>query len=152
MSRASEQRAPIPPSHEASGTAWAQPPLGSRWLPMPRRDLTHVVDELLDHAVPLSLLILRPVFPVLHQPDLIGEAQDDGQLLQEVDAVALKAVVPKQSCVGLTEHDEGLFLHTKRQKVPVVGWPWSLLPLETGPALWVSLSCQAPALQAGLAA
>lgn len=78
--------------------------------------LTHMIDELLDHAVPLPLVVLRAVFPVLHQPDLVGEAQDDGQLLQQVDAVALKAVVPKEGGVGLAEHDEGLLLDTAKQK------------------------------------
>lgn len=80
-----------------------------------------MLDELLDHAVPLPLLVLRPVLAVLHQPDLVAEAQDDGQLLQQVDAVTLEAVVPKQGRVGLAEHDKGLFLHTGGQKVPVKG-------------------------------
>lgn len=71
---------------------------------------TYVVDELLDHAVPLALVILCPVFPILHQPDLVGEAQDVGQFLEQVDAVALKPVIPKQGPVGLPEHDKGLFL------------------------------------------
>lgn len=108
--------------------AWGHPrlsPPSAAPLPMLQPSFTHVVNELLDHSIPLPLLILRPVFPVLHQPDLVGEAQDDGQLLQEVDAVALKAVVPKQSRVGLTEHDKGLFLHTGRQKAPVKGELWS---------------------------
>ena len=69
-----------------------------------------MVDELLDHAVPLALVVLCPVFPILHQPDLVGEAQDVGQFFEQVDAVALKPVIPKQGPVGLPEHDKGLLL------------------------------------------
>lgn len=71
---------------------------------------TYVIDELLDHAVPLALVVLCPIFPVLHQPDLVGEAQDVGQFLKQVDAVSLKPVIPKQGPVRLPEHDKGLLL------------------------------------------
>lgn len=75
-----------------------------------------MLDELLDHAVPLSLLVLRAVFVIGHQPDLVGEAQDAGQLLQQVDAKPFKAVVADKRLVRLLKHDVWLLLCTKHQK------------------------------------
>lgn len=75
-----------------------------------------MLDELLDHAVPLSLLVLRAVLAVGNQPDLIGEAQDVGQLLQQVDAKPFKAVVADERLVRLLKHDVWLLLSTKHQK------------------------------------
>ena len=75
-----------------------------------------MVDELADHPVPLALVVLRPVLPVRHQFDLVGEAQDVGQLLQQVQAVALKAVVAAQLLVRLLVHHVRVFLCTRRNK------------------------------------
>lgn len=33
-----------------------------------------------DHAIPLALVILRAIFPIRHQADLVREAQDVGKL------------------------------------------------------------------------
>lgn len=85
---------------------------------------THVVDELLDHPVPLTLVVLCSVLAVLHQADLVGEAQDDSQLLQQVDAVPLEAVVPKQGRVRFAEHDEGFLLGTDSTD-PIMAQPGS---------------------------
>ena len=77
--------------------------------------LTHVLDELTDHAVPLALVVLGAVASVGDQPDLVGEAQDVGQLLQQVDAEALEAVVPHQRLVRLLKHDVWLLLPRRPQ-------------------------------------
>lgn len=106
---------PLSPSH------WPPEPSSAR---MPHPDMhtgfgqtsqgvlgpTYMVNEFLDHAVPLALVILCPVLAILHQPDLVGEAQDVGQFLEQVNAVALEPVIPKQGLVGLPEHDKGLLL------------------------------------------
>lgn len=79
--------------------------------------MTHVVDEFPDHPVPLPLVILGAVLPVSHQPDFIREAQDVGELLQKVQAVALEAVVPTQLLVRLSVHHIWIFLHGKKGKI-----------------------------------
>lgn len=68
---------------------------------------THVVNELLDHPVPLALVVLRSVLAVLHQANLIGEAQDDSQLLQQVDAVPSKRSFPKRAVSDLRNMTKG---------------------------------------------
>lgn len=78
---------------------------------------THVVHELLDHAVPLArVLVLGAVPPVLHQADLVREAQDAGQLSQQVYAESLEAVVPVQRLVRLLEHHIWLFLSSEKEE------------------------------------
>lgn len=70
-----------------------------------------MVHQLLHHAIPqASVLVLGAIPPVLHQAELIGEAQNAGQLPQQVYAVALEAAVPVQWLVRLLEHHIGLFL------------------------------------------
>lgn len=64
-----------------------------------------------DHAVPLALLVLRAVFPIGHQTDLVCEAQDVGQLFEQVDAESFETVVPNQCLVRLLKHDIWLLLH-----------------------------------------
>lgn len=71
---------------------------------------THVVDELPHHAVPLPLVILSSVFPIRHQFYLVREAQDVGEFFQQVQAVALEAVIPVKGLVGFLVHDVGIFL------------------------------------------
>lgn len=71
--------------------------------------------ELPDHAVPLALLVLGAVFPIRHQADLVREAQDVGQLLEQVDAESFKAVVPHQRLVRLLKHDIWLLLHRPKR-------------------------------------
>lgn len=72
-------------------------------------------DELPDHAVPLALLVLGAVLPVRHQADLVREAQDVGQLLEQVDAESFKTVVPDERLVRLLKHDIWLLLRTPRR-------------------------------------
>lgn len=75
-----------------------------------------MVHELLDHAVPLSrVLVLGTVLAVFHQPQLVAEAQDVGQLPQQVHAVALKALIPEQWLVRLLKHHIGLFLEEQEE-------------------------------------
>lgn len=83
------------------------PPAGIRV----RLEFTHVVNQLPDHSVPLSFVILRSVLPVSHQPDFVREAQDVGELLEEIQAVTLETVVPHQLLVRLFIHDVRIFLH-----------------------------------------
>lgn len=71
-------------------------------------------DELLDHAVPLALVVLKAVLSIRSQMDLVGEAQDVGELLQQVDAESLEAVVPDQRPVRLLKHDIWLLLHRSK--------------------------------------
>lgn len=76
-----------------------------------RWSLTHVVHQFSDHAVPLArAFLLRSVLAVLHQSQLIGEAQDSGQLSQQVDAEALETIVPVQWLIRLLEHHVRLCL------------------------------------------
>lgn len=81
-----------------------------------RQKLTYMVDELPDHPVPLPLVVLGTVLPVCHQSDLVGEAQDVGELLQEVQAVTLEAVVPTQLLVRLFVHHIWIFLHSEKKR------------------------------------
>lgn len=69
-----------------------------------------MVDELSNHAVPLSLIILGSIFPINHQSDLVREAQDVGEFLQQVQAVALEPIVPHQLFVGFFIHHVRIFL------------------------------------------
>lgn len=68
-----------------------------------------------DHAVPLALLVLGAIFPVGHQTDLIREAQDVGQLFEQVDAKSFETVVPNQRLVRLLKHDIWLLLHRPKR-------------------------------------
>lgn len=52
-----------------------------------------MVDEFPHHAVPLPLVILSTIFAIRHQLDLVGEAQNVGELFEQVQAVAFKAIV-----------------------------------------------------------
>lgn len=70
----------------------------------------HVVNELPHHAVPLALVILSSIFAIGHQFYLIGEAQNVGELFEQVQAVAFKAVVPVQRLVRFLIHDIRVFL------------------------------------------
>lgn len=74
-------------------------------------------DKFPDHAVPLALLVLGAVFPIRHQTDLIREAQDVGQLFEQVDAESFEAVVPNQRLVRLLKHDIWLLLHRTRDQM-----------------------------------
>lgn len=71
---------------------------------------SHVVNELPHHAVPLALVILSSIFAIRHQLYLIGEAQNVGELFEQVQAVAFKAVVPVQRLVRFLMHDIRVFL------------------------------------------
>lgn len=68
-----------------------------------------------DHAVPLALVILRAISPIRHKTNLIGEAQDVGQLFEQVDTEAFKTVVPDQRLVRLLKHDIWLLLHRRKR-------------------------------------
>lgn len=68
--------------------------------------------EFPDHPVPLTLLVLGAVFPIRHQTYFIREAQDAGQLSEQVDAKSFKTVVPNERLVRLLKHDIWLLLHT----------------------------------------
>lgn len=71
---------------------------------------TYVLYEFPDHPVPLALLVLGAVSPVGHQADLVREAQDVGQLSEQVDAEPFEPVVPNQRLVRLLKHDVWLLL------------------------------------------
>lgn len=72
---------------------------------------TYVVHQFSDHPVPLArALFLGSILAILHQAHLISEAQDNSELSQEVDAVALKTIVAIQRLIRLLEHHIGLFL------------------------------------------
>lgn len=59
-----------------------------------------MVYELTHQAIPLACaLLLRAVLPVLYQPHLIDEAQDVGELPQQVNAVSLETIVTMQRLV-----------------------------------------------------
>lgn len=73
--------------------------------------ITYVFYELPDDAVPLALLVLGPIFPIRHQAYFVREAQDAGQLFEQVDAKSFKTVVPDQRLVRLLKHDVWLLLH-----------------------------------------
>lgn len=76
---------------------------------------THVVNQLPDHSVPLSFVILRSVLPISHQPDFVREAQDVGELFEKIKAVTLETIVPHQLLVRLFIHHIGIFLSGKKQ-------------------------------------
>lgn len=78
--------------------------------------LAYVVNELLDHAIPLALVVLGPVLAIFHQPDLVREAQDVRQLLEQVDAIALKPVIAIKGPIRLAEDDKRLLLWRQREK------------------------------------
>lgn len=69
-----------------------------------------MVYEFPHHAVPLALVILSSVFAIGHQFYLIGEAQNVGELFEQVQAVALKAVIAIQRLIGFLVHHVGVFL------------------------------------------
>lgn len=76
------------------------------------------VYELLDHAVPFALLIFLAVLAVVHLLDVEAEAQHEGDLLQQVDAVALVLVVARQQSVVLLQHRVRRVLeHTEEKHV-----------------------------------
>lgn len=72
---------------------------------------THMFHEFSYHPIPLALIILKAILPILHQVDLIGEAQNAGQLLQQVDTEALEAVIANQRLVRLLQHDVWILLY-----------------------------------------
>lgn len=78
-------------------------------------ELTHVVNQLSDHSVPLSFVILRSVLPISHQPDFVCEAQDVGELFEEIQTVTLETIVPHQLLVRLFIHHIRIFLRGKNK-------------------------------------
>lgn len=70
-----------------------------------------MVNKFPHHAVPLALVILSSVFAIGHQFYLIGEAQNVGKLFEQVQAVALKAVIAIQRLIGFLVHHIGVFLN-----------------------------------------
>lgn len=76
---------------------------------------TYVFYEFSDNAIPLAFLILGAVFPIRYQANFVGEAQDVGQLFEQVDAESFKTVVPNQRLVRLLKHDIWLFLHRPKR-------------------------------------
>ena len=75
-----------------------------------------------NHATPLALVILGAIFPIRHQTDLIREAQDAGQLFQQVDAESFESVVPNQRLVRLLKHDIWLLLHGPKRSNEKPWW------------------------------
>lgn len=73
-----------------------------------------MVNEFPHHAVPLALVILSSVFAVGHQFYLIGEAQNVGELFEQVQAVSLKAVIAIKRLIGFLVHHVGVFLKYSR--------------------------------------
>lgn len=69
-----------------------------------------MVNEFPHHAVPLPLVILSSIFAIRHQFYLIGEAQNVGELFEQVQAVAFKAVISIQRLVRFLIHDIRIFL------------------------------------------
>lgn len=70
----------------------------------------HMVNEFSHHAVPLPLVILSSIFAIRHQFYLIGEAQNVGELFEQVQAVAFKAVISIQWLIRFLIHDIRIFL------------------------------------------
>lgn len=68
-----------------------------------------------NHAIPLALVILRAIFPIRHQADLVREAQNAGQFFQQVDAESFETVVPNQRLVRFLKHDIWLLLHRPKR-------------------------------------
>lgn len=80
-----------------------------------RLEITHMVNQLPDHSVPLSFVILRSVLPISHQTDFICEAQDVGELFEEIQAVTLETIIPHQLFVRLFMHYIRIFLRGKKR-------------------------------------
>lgn len=74
-----------------------------------------MVNEFSHHAVPLPLVILSSIFAISHQLHLIGEAQNVGELFEQVEAVALKAIISIQGLIRFLMHDIGIFLERGRK-------------------------------------
>ena len=79
---------------------------------------THLVDELADEAVPFAV-DERAVQAVLDRLDGVVEAADLGDLLEQVDAVALEAVVAEQGLVvdRLAQHHVRRFLQARNAQL-----------------------------------
>ena len=75
---------------------------------------THVVNEFSHHAVPFPLVILSPVLPVSHKLHLVSKAQDVGQLFEQVQTVALEAVIAIQWFIRFLIHDIRIFLENDK--------------------------------------
>lgn len=69
-----------------------------------------MVNEFSHHAVPFPLVILSSIFAVRHQFYLVGEAQNVGELFEQVQAVALKAIISIQRLIRFLIHDIRIFL------------------------------------------
>lgn len=69
-----------------------------------------MVNEFSHHAVPLPLVILSSIFAIRHQFYLIGEAQNVGELFEQVQAVALEAIISIEWLIRFLIHDVRIFL------------------------------------------
>lgn len=72
-----------------------------------------MIDELSNHAIPLPLIVLGTIFAVRDKFDFVRKSKDVGELLQQVQAVTLKAVVPVQRLVRFLIHHVWVFLPEK---------------------------------------
>lgn len=70
-----------------------------------------MLHEFLYHSIPLAFVILETILPILHQVDLIREAQNAGQLLKKVDTETLEAIIADQCLVRLLQHDVWILLY-----------------------------------------
>ena len=75
----------------------------------------YLTQEFPDHAVPLlRVLVHAAVVAVGHDADLVVKVEDLGDVLDQVDVVALELVVARQRLLVLLVHDVGLRLEGER--------------------------------------
>ena len=76
----------------------------------------YLTQEFPDHAVPLlRVLVHAAVVAVGHDADLVVKVEDLGDVLDQVDVVALELVVARQRLLVLLVHDVGLGLDLERK-------------------------------------
>lgn len=73
-----------------------------------------MINEFSHHAIPLPFVVLSSIFTIRHQFYFIREAQNIGELFQQVQAVSLKAIISIQWFIRFLIHDIWIFLkHTQ---------------------------------------
>lgn len=97
-----------------------------------RCGFAYMVNEFFNHPVPLSFVILGSIFAVRNESDIIKEAQDIWQFLQQIQAISFKSVISMQGLVRFPVHHIRLFLsetnqvwklhYHDRESVPSATW------------------------------
>ena len=76
-----------------------------------RRIFAYMIYKLLDHSVPLSLVILSSIFAISNKFNIVNETQDVWQFLQQIQAISFKSVISIQGLIRFPVHHIGFFLY-----------------------------------------